>query len=171
MSIGHLSKRFFGSLSRAPLGGDDQAWVVGYLLPGEQALWGRMSNADQRHACAVARKVVDLLGDEATRPVVAAALMHDIGKIDARVNTFERVMATLAGTTGSREQIEQWSTESGWIGKAGRYLMHNEIGAKMLTEAGSDPITVAWAREHELLHTEWTLPEEIADALYKADNA
>lgn len=170
MGFGHLAKRFFGAVVSAPLNDDESQWVMNSLIEGEQALWRRMSVADQRHAHGVARRVVEMLGEKATRPVIAAALLHDVGKIEADVNTLERVMATLAGSQGNREQIEQWSKEDGWIGKAGRYLMHNEIGARLLEEAGSDPLTIAWAREHELIHTKWTLPEDITDALWKADN-
>lgn len=170
MGILHLTKRFFGSLSKAPPSPDDAAWVESQLLPGERDLWARMTAADQRHACMVARRTVQLLGDGTTRPVVAAALLHDVGKIETPINTFERVLATMAGSQASRSQIDQWSTEKGWLGRAGRYMLHNEIGARLLEEAGSDPLTVAWAREHELKHTEWTLPEEISTALWKADN-
>ena len=33
---------------------------------------------------------------------------------------------------------------------SGRYLRHPELGADLLELAGSDPLTVAWAREHHL---------------------
>jgi len=171
MSAFHLIKRFFGSLSGKALGSDDETFARANLLPSEVGLWQRMSTPDQRHACAVARRVLNALGEEATRPVIAAALLHDIGKVDADIGTFLRVIATFVGTGSSRQQIDSWATEDGWLGRAGRYLRHNEIGADMLREAGSDPITVAWAREHELKHTEWTLPEKISDALWRADSA
>ncbi len=171
MGVGHLAKRFFGSVNPAVLGEDESSWVASQLLPAELELWARMSTADQRHAYGVGQRVVKILGEDATRPVVAAALLHDIGKIEANVGTMLRVVSTLVGTIADQASIESWSKESGWLGRAGQYLRHNEIGAAMLTDAGSDPLTIAWAREHELVHTEWTLPEKISDALYKADNA
>src|SRR5688572_511211 len=170
MALIHLTKRFFGSLGKSSLAVEDSQWVHSQLIEGERLLWARMSVADQRHACGVARHVVELLGPKATRAVVAAALMHDVGKIETQINTFQRVLATLAGSTASPSQISSWAQENGWLGKAGRYILHNEIGARMLEDAGSDPLTIAWAREHELKHTEWTLPEEISNALWKADN-
>lgn len=170
MSASHLIARFFGAVAAKSLSPDEQGWVDANLLEGEQKLWRRMSKSDQRHAHGVASKTVALLGEKATRPVIAAALLHDIGKVQTPIGTFNRVLATLAGKTASVEQRESWSKESGWLGRAGQYLMHHEIGAEMLTEAGSDPLTVAWAREHELPSSTWTLPEEISDALYKADN-
>lgn len=170
MSAKHLTKRFFGSLRAKPLDSAELAWVRANLLDTEFALWDRFAVADKRHTHDVAKRVEQLLGDKVERPVIAAALLHDIGKIETQLGTFERVMATLAGSTGTMTQKESWSKEDGWLGRAGRYLMHHETGAQMLEKAGSDPITYTWAREHELLHTDWTLPEEITDALWRADN-
>ena len=36
--------------------------------------------------------------------------------------------------------------------------------------AGSDPLTVAWAREHHLPADEWTIDPELAQALHDADD-
>ena len=36
--------------------------------------------------------------------------------------------------------------------------------------AGSDPLTVAWAREHHLPPEAWTIDPEIAEALHEADD-
>ncbi len=40
----------------------------------------------------------------------------------------------------------------------------------MLTEAGSDPLTVAWAREHHLPPLQWTVDPVVAEALHSADD-
>jgi hypothetical protein len=77
---GHLVKRFVGSL--IPIGpvSSDTAWAMEHLLPEERAIWARMSRQDRRHAIGVARRVERALGDEASRPVMAAALLHDCGR-------------------------------------------------------------------------------------------
>lgn len=166
----HLPKRFFGSLSNRDVPAADAAWVESNLLAGEIELWNRMSKADRRHAHAVGRRVVALLGDKATRPVIAAAVLHDVGKIEADAGTMLRVVSTFVATAASPSQIESWAGEDGWLGRAGRYLRHNETGSEMLRAVGSDELTVKWAREHELPASQWTLPEEISDALYEADS-
>jgi hypothetical protein len=56
------------------------------------------------------------------------------------------------------------------VGRVGRYLCHDEIGAGLLAAAGSDGLTVAWAREHHLAPERWTVPAEIARALKAADD-
>src|SRR3954467_4558474 len=46
------------------------------------------------------------LGSRADRPVLAAALLHDMGKTACGLGTFGRVVATLAGLVGSRHRTE-----------------------------------------------------------------
>jgi hypothetical protein len=50
------------------------------------------------------------------------------------------------------------------------YLAHDRLGAKLLAAAGSDPLTVSWARQHHLPPEEWTLLPAIATALKAADD-
>lgn len=157
MEIVHLAKRFVGSLSRQEPTVDDTAWALGHLLLGEQALWQQMSVADRRHAIGVAWGVVELLGPSVTRPVLAAALLHDVGKIDSGLGTWARALATVINRTAGN-------------GRFARYRRHDQIGSTLLTVAGSDPLTVAWAREHHLNSRHWTIDRPLADALKAADN-
>jgi hypothetical protein len=169
-SAGHLVRRFFGSL--VPLGprrGDD-AWVRSILSAGEQKLCDRMSSADRRHAAAVGRRVERALGHEATPPVLAAALLHDVGKVDAGLGTYGRVVATLAARVAGRDTAHAWTRARGFTRRVGLYVRHPDIGADMLTLAGSDPLTVAWTREHHLPPEEWTVAPRLAGALKHADD-
>ena len=137
--------------------------MASVLGPGERQLWASMSGADRRHALDVARRVVAVLGSGATRPVLAAALLHDVGKIDAGLGTVGRVPATLAGLV-ARERVAVGG------GRVARYLRHDAIGAAMLAGAGADPLTVTWAREHHLPERAWTLPAEVGRVLKAADD-
>ena len=156
----HLARRFLGSLSPRPLAPEDDAWVRRCLLPGEQALWDQMPAPDRKHAAGVAREVDHAL-DGADRAVLAAALLHDVGKVDSGFGTFARVGATLFGLLAGRERAR---------GRLGRYFRHDAIGAELLQRAGSDPVTVTWAREHHLPPERWSLPAEVAAALAAADD-
>ena len=109
-----------------------------------------MSGADRRHAVVVARAVVAHLGAGATRPVRAAALLHDVGKVDSGLGPFRRSLVTVAAMAVGHDRARRWRDRPGQVGRAGRYLCHDEIGARLLVEASSDPLTVAWAREHHL---------------------
>ena len=167
---GHLVRRFVGSLRPGGPKRTDEAWVETILLPGELELWRRMSGADRRHAAGVGRRVERALGAEATAPVLAAALLHDVGKISAGLGTYGRVVATLAGAAAGRDSAAAWSRRSGFTRRVGLYLRHPELGADLLALAGSDPLTVTWAREHHLPPDRWTLPGPVADALKAADD-
>lgn len=166
----HLLRRFLGSLRPGGPSAADQAWVEARLLPGEQALWRRMSGPDRRHAAAVAREVERALGHEATRPVLAAALLHDVGKIESGLRTYGRVVATLSASVAGHEMAEAWRKQRGFVRRVGLYLHHPELGGDLLALAGSDPLTVAWTREHHLPEERWTVPRHLGRALKAADD-
>lgn len=123
-----------------------------------------MSNPDRRHAVGVARLVVASLDSRATRAVVAAALLHDVGKVDSGLGTFARVGATVWSGVRGRARAAAGD------GRVARYLRHDAIGARLLGEAGADPLTVAWAGEHHLSAERWTVERRIADVLKACDD-
>ena len=127
MTIKHLARRFATSLSRQPPSQDDEGWAEGWLLRSEIELWRRMPNADRRHAVVVARRFLDRR-PAADRTEVAGALLHDVGKVEARLGTFGRVVATVVGP-----RTERFRT----------YYDHEAIGARLAAAAGSDGVTVA----------------------------
>ncbi len=159
---GHLARRFVVSLWPGGPSAESEAWVRSHLLAGEITLWDRLSGPDRRHAVAVARRVDVMLVDPG-RPVLAAALLHDVGKVDSGLGTLARVVATVVGMVGGRRA----RTASGRIG---RYLRHPDIGAGLLAEAGSDTLTMAWAGEHHRPPQNWTVDPAIAGALHAADD-
>jgi hypothetical protein len=181
-SIRHLAVRFFGSLRPGGPSAVDDAWAVEQLLPAERTLWARMSGPDRRHAVGVARDAVaDLLSrgaGEVPRPVAAAALLHDVGKIDAGLGTWSRVAVTIVSMVVGRDRVAAWSRPPAAPGErairhprsaAGRYVTHDRLGAALLRAAQSDPLTVAWAAEHHAPSAAWTLDRPTAEALKAAD--
>lgn len=169
-STGHLVRRFVGSLVPGGPSAADQAWVDELLLPGEVLLWRRLSGPDRRHAVGVARHVERSLGHEATRPVLAAALLHDVGKLESGLRTYGRVVATVSAKVAGPEMAHTWRRQRGFARRVGLYLLHAEIGADLLELAGSYALTVAWAREHHLPPEQWTVPAGIGTALKAADD-
>jgi len=148
----------------------DEEWARSQLLPEEEKLWGRMRNPDRRHAAAVARDVERSLGHEATRPVLAAALLHDVGKIESGLRTYSRVIATLCGMVVGRDQARLWMRSTGFTRRVGMYLLHPELGGDLLAMAGSDPLTIAWTREHHKPADQWTISPELARVLKDCDD-
>ena len=156
--------RFFGSLWPGGPAPGDEAWAEAALTEGEVRLWRRMSGPDRRHAVGVARRTAVELGDEATRPVLAAALLHDVGKVDSGLGPVRRALATVWSWVAGRDRAASGD------GRVARYLRHDTIGADLLTAAGADPLTVAWAREHHLPESRWSLPLPVGQALKAADD-
>jgi hypothetical protein len=166
----HLIRRFVGSLWPFGPRPADAAWAAGTLNGEELKLWRRMSRADRRHAVGVARRVERALGAEAETPVLAAALLHDVGKVAAGLGTIGRVLATMVGLGGGRAMAPEWSKAGGITRRVGLYLRHDEVGADMLALAGSHPLTVTWARQHHQRREDWALPAAIGAALKAADD-
>jgi hypothetical protein len=149
------------------------AWVAGILDPAELGLWRSLPNHDRRYTIRVARFVeARLAGTEyAGEPRwLAAALLHDVGKVTSGLGTYGRVVATLAGAAAGHRTADTWTQGRGFTRRVGLYLRHPALGADLLAMAGSDPLTVTWAREHHLPREEWTLPPAVASALEEADD-
>jgi len=171
----HLIRRFAGSLRPGAPSAEDAAWVGTVLEPGELRLWARMSNADRRHSVVVARRVVASLaggpyaGD--TR-WPAAALLHDVGKLDSGLGTFGRVGATLAGAAAGHDMAEAWSAKRGITRRVGLYLRHPELGELRIRTAGGRAEVAAWARVHHE-QGRWDdsgIPAAVVVALHDADD-
>jgi hypothetical protein len=183
-SAAHLAGRFFTALWPGGPSAEGEAWAKAMLLPGEELLWERMSGPDRRHGVAVARRAIKALEGGAApvpREVAAAALLHDVGKIEARLGTFARVAVTLAAmAAGRRRLVRAGQTKGdqrpgrvdgsrGWRQRAAVYLSHDQVGALLLREAGSDDFTSDWARQHHMKPEAWTLEAGIAHVLKAAD--
>jgi hypothetical protein len=123
---GHLARRFFTSLSTKPPLTQDVAWVNEKLLLSEFELWKRMKTPDQRHSIEVARRFTEL-HPSFTRDQVAAALLHDIGKIESQLGVIGRVIATVVGPKGTKFRC---------------YHDHEIIGLKLCRDAGSSSETI-----------------------------
>ena len=168
--MSHLTRRFFGSLRPGGPPEADRVWVESVLSEAEYALWCRQCGPDRRHTATVARQVERRLGNEATAPILAAALLHDIGKLDADLATWGRVVATVSAKVAGRDTARLWVKSTGFTRRVGLYLHHPEIGADLLEMAQSDPLTIAWAAEHHLPADEWTLDPAVAQVLHDVDD-
>jgi len=127
MQLGHLARRFFGSLSRRQPNDDDVSWVIGQLLADEAALWHQLPVEDRRHSILVARRFATI-AVKPTRAEMAGALLHDIGKVASGLGTFGRVLATVVGPRSERFR---------------RYHDHEALGIEMLRRAGAEADTLA----------------------------
>ena len=121
----HLAVRFIKSLSRKLPSNADLAEVEAILLTAELILWQQLPPMDQRHSIVVMRRFLERRPG-AQPSEVRAALLHDIGKIEADLGVVGRVFATLIG-----RHSERFTT----------YHDHELIGSELLKDIGSDLIT------------------------------
>ncbi len=172
----HRVSRFFASVIGSAPSAEDTEWAEGWLSDHEAVCFRRMSSADRRHAVGVARAVdahLDRDGsdDDADRGwVMAAALLHDVGKSVVGLGTYGRAVATLSGWIGGHDMAASWADTRGFTRKVGLYLQYPELGADLLRVAGSDDRVVAWAAEHHHPEEDWTVPVEMGRILQLADD-
>lgn len=165
----HLVRRFTASLRPGGPPAADEIWALDHLNEGERRLWGRMSGPDRRHAVAVARAVQAELGEAATPTVIAAALLHDVGKTVAGLGTYGRVVATLSAAVAGEDTARLWAGGRGLTRRVGLHLDYPTLGVDLLELAGSDPLVVAWSSQHHLPADQWTVDPDIGAALAAAD--
>ncbi len=131
----------------------DRAWAESILTRAEFALWIRQSDYDQHHAIQVARRVERLLAPTAYvgDPLwTSAALMHDVGKCESNLSLIERAFATLASKVCGVATARVWaSSAAGWKRRLGRYLVHGELGAAMIRDAGGREEAAVWSGIHQ----------------------
>lgn len=167
----HLVRRFFASLLPIGSSSADDAWAREQLTEPERELWARMARVDRRHSAAVARRTQAELGERATTAVLAAALLHDVGKTIPDLGTFGRVVATLSEMVAGEDTAHQWMATRGFTRRVGQYVLYPELGVDLLRLADSDDLVVAWSREHHLAEADWTVPVELGRVLKAADDA
>ncbi len=170
----HLARRFFGAVRPGAPAAADESWALGHLGEGEAALWRRMNNPDRRHAITVARDVVEQLDGSADRAVVAAALLHDVGKIVSNYRTPARVAATLiwaaVPSANSADRARQWADRGRPFARLSQYRRHPELGEALLEHAGADPITSSWAADHHRPPSEWRIERSLGQVLKDCDD-
>lgn len=103
--------------------------------------------------------------------MLAAALLHDSGKVVSGLRTPARVAATLVWAVVDHDKAPGWERDGGTIRrKLAEYRRHPEWGAQLLADAGADPLTISWAAEHHLPAERWTVPPAIGTVLKDCDD-
>jgi HD domain len=169
----HLAGRFFGALRPGGPSPDDEEWVARLLEPGELELWRRQTGHDRRHTVAVARRVEVALagGPHAGDPrYLAAALLHDVGKLAAGLSIPSRVLATVFARAAGGA-LGDWEERPGLRRRIALYGRHGELGADMIRLAGGREEAAAWAAAHHdrARLDPLALPASVVAALAAAD--
>ncbi len=169
MSWAYRARQFWARMRAASRAIDDRA--ARRVLPRDAlALYVRMSPGDRQHAL----QVLERLRAEGSWPnsVEQAALLHDVGKVGARLTLAHRTLVVLlqALPPASLARLAGDGTPA-WRHPFFVQLHHAELGATLCAQAGCPPETVSLVRAHQgddhaALAPEW---RAAGAALHRAD--
>ena len=118
------------------------------LNDGESALFGRFSLSDQQHSYQVFHKLRSAGHNHPA--LLAAALLHDVGKTRAPLSAWERSLVVLVGVFWPGKMAAWGQGEP--QGRRRPFVVkwqHPAWGAAMTEAAGSHPLTVTLIRRHQ----------------------
>ena len=139
--------QFVRSLLPRPLDADDRRILEATLPPAGRALFATMSRNDQRHSLTVYRSLRDRGCEDAD--LLAAALLHDVGKGGGRVPLWARPPVVLLHRFAP-EALDQLSeTPNAWWRRPFYYARrHADIGADLAAQVGLSARVVEMIRTH-----------------------
>lgn len=140
-------QQFFRALF-ARVSPSERAIVHDTLSPAQAALFWRMARCDQRHGLDVYHMLrEDGCQDEA---LLAAALLHDVGKAAARLTIAHRVAVVLI-ERALPGWLARWAGEGrGWKAPFAAHVQHPQVGGAWARAAGSSTDIVMLIREHHV---------------------
>lgn len=148
MSLAYRLRQFWRLIRAQPL--PEKAWttIETILSPAELALFRQQTVGDRAHGYRVLLTLQEEGEDD--RCLLAAALLHDVGKCRMKTTILDRVM----GTVGQRlfpRRAAAWgkTTGRGWRRPFVIRRQHALLGATMAEQAGSEATTVRLIRHHQ----------------------
>lgn len=146
--IGYRIRQFWQVAFAPPLDQTAVAAIAAILTPAELDLFQRFDNSDRQHSYRVLR-LLQTAGHD--RPeLLAAALLHDVGKTRVRLTVWERSLIVV-GQKLWPKQTAVWGQgeAAGWKRPFVVRAQHPAWGAEMAAAAGSQPLTVELIRRHQ----------------------
>lgn len=123
------------------------------LTPAQRKLFVQLQPGEKDHAVAMFRSLIEQ--GENQPDLMAAVLLHDVGKLRYRLNPLERAVVVMVRWI-KPELSRRWGSLplDGWDGLPGwrkAFIVaeqHAEWGAEMARQAGVSPLTESLIREH-----------------------
>jgi len=148
--------------------------VARVLAPSSLTLFRSMATQDQRHGLDVYTSLRE--AGHTDPDLLAAALLHDMGKSATRLPAWQRAIMVLLERFAPRLLARLGQGEpAGWRRPFVVHAKHPEIGAQWAEEAGCPPLVAVLIRRHEETHPGVPLnvqgkEAELLAALQHADN-
>ena len=166
-------QQLWWALQSKPLTPAERAEVAHHLTHLELQLFERFSWSDQAHALRVLRLLQTEGHDDPD--LLAAALLHDIGKTELSISVVDRCVVVL----GSRlwpNRAKKWGETAQppyrWRKPFVLKMRHAEWGAQLAEKVGSSPLAIQLIRRHQDEGVDATRSNEdrLLDWLQSADN-
>lgn len=162
----------FWRLIAKRLSPDELSEVRRRLPPGLFAVFCRLNPAERHHAHSVCKMLIGQGYAEAD--LLAAALLHDVGKSHMPLRVWEKV-AIVLGMRFLRPTVTAWGLRPGpvrwWTRPFVNAMQHPAWGAEMVRAAGGSPRTVELVRRHQDKVGPGDELYESLSALQSADNS
>ena len=145
-------RQFFATLYSVP---DDRDWETAgtILTPAQLEIFAKMQASEQKHSFKVLERLLPVEQEREAvgqKDLLAAALLHDVGKSCYPLRLWERVMVVLAKSLFPRA-VKVWGMgePNGWRRAFVVAEQHPQWGAQMVEDAGGSPLTVGLIRRHQ----------------------
>jgi putative nucleotidyltransferase with HDIG domain len=144
--LAYRSRQFWNSLL-APSKSIPSEALLPHLTPAQLSLFQRMQPSEQAHAYQIFKRLKT--DGQANQDLLAAALLHDVGKILHPLSILERVLIVL-GRRLFPEAAQCWAARAP-NGLRLPFVVaarHAEWGAELASQAGAASRTVELIRHH-----------------------
>jgi putative nucleotidyltransferase with HDIG domain len=158
LQVGYRARQFWGALWAKP-NPEQLKSARQRLTPDQYALFQQLQPSEMSHAL---RMCEDLTAQGYDDPdLLAAALLHDIGKVKHPLRIWERVLIVL-GQKVFPHQVARWGMGEprGWRRAFAIAAQHPAWGAEMVAEIGASPLVLEIIRCHQDTAPEYFEEEE-----------
>lgn len=156
-------KQFYWSIT-AKIGAEDEKYIKAHLNEQEIALFNRLQIYEKKHSIKVASDIERLYEgeDNNKKMLIKAALIHDIGKIEKKLNLVDKSILVVMNkvTHGNMKKYMN-------LKKIDVYYNHADIGYNMLKKFGYDERLLYLIKNH---HNDNIIGDKELDMLKKCDN-
>ncbi len=121
--------------------------ILPYLSPAQLILFRQMQPAEQAHAFHLLNRLIETGKNEPD--LLAAALLHDVGKILLPLSIFDRILI-VAGTHLFPKNAKRWgeAKPKGFRRPFVVAAQHAAWGADLVEQAGASSLTIELVRRH-----------------------
>lgn len=140
--------QFWEALRTSPLNEHDLDLARSVLTDSQMVLFRKLQSSEQAHSIRLLNTLKDQ--GESHPDLLAAALLHDIGKVCHPLRLWERVLIVLVKQVAP-DRLVEWGQgdPKGWKRPFVISNKHAKWGAELVSQTGASPLLQALIQEHD----------------------